>query len=219
MKKMLKIAAALILLSTSLAQAGTSGWRNDNPGPYTDADTQLTSWNLSGVPWWDIKYTGPINHCPGRPNLTACPATHSKAVSYNWAFLVGAKTGVEAGIIFAKATAEISTSLTVGQTFTNTDSFTFSVPPGQMYQFVSFIPRTWGAANFKGVMAYSGKTRVDRTRYDACLKRGEHPGRCQESFFPITQYYYEWKPDQKAGFINGSKNTKREPVWTWSKVT
>jgi hypothetical protein len=223
---MFKIAAALTLLSTALAvQAGTSAWRNNDPGSYTDADTQLTAWNLSGVPWKDFKYRGPLNHCPGRPNTTACTATHSTAVSFLWSLATGVKVAAKVGFKWAEVTAELSEVFTTGKTFTETDLFSFAVPPGQVYQFVSFIPRNWGAATYKGAMFDTGTTRKNRTNYDACLnawgsKTVPPPPQayCAENYPIITQYYYEWRPDQDVGNISGNKNTKNAPIWTWVKV-
>ena len=208
LRKTLACLAVGAVAATSIpVQAGTSIWKYDDPGSYMDGDTYVGGWNLNGASSEDVKYRGPWNRCPGAPNKTPCPATHSQAIQYGWSWATAFALAVNAGIKdFGGVTATVTETYTKLYNETQTDSFGMSVPPGQTWQFISYVPRKYGSASLKGVMVDTGRTwNKPKT---TCGPRG-----CHTSYH--LYHWYEWQSGTYGGVISGHKNTRTEPIWTW----
>jgi hypothetical protein len=197
-----------VVAATSIpVQAGTSIWKRDDPGSYMDGDTTVGGWNLNGASSDDVKYKGPWNNCPGAPNTAPCQATHSQAIQYGWSWATAFAVTVTAGIKdFGSVAATVTNTYTKLYNETQTNSFGFSVPPGQTWQFVSYVPRRYGSASLKGVMVDTGRTWNKRTTQCG-------PRTCKTIY--RLHHWYEWQPGTYGGVISGNKNTRTEPIWTW----
>lgn len=132
---------------------------------------------------------------------TSCTQTYTKAVNFNWTWGVGLSTDFT--IIPDVWSLGVTAQYSENRGYTDTNTYSVTIKPGQRSQYRQYVPRRYGYANVWGVRTKTNQTRVICVaHFITCLTYA-------------TEVLYREEPSKKAAVIKGWKATADKPTHTF----